>query len=1375
MTKIKKYIAVMIIVAMLNMDILNLFSGIVYAASTYYIHDNYIERVFPNTDIEEFKNNLDGEYFIYQDSTKTKEVESGIIKTGMVASRKDGSKDYIISVIGDINKDGLFNQVDISLLIKHLVGLQNFILKDILLKSADIKYDENVNQIDLTAAISYLVFGRLDNTFPDPNEEDKQTEGIKIDSFKETNVTINSIEVSISAQDNSGLDEEAPFKYMICEYSNFENAKTIESKETKCLFEGLKNNTTYFLKAVVKNSLGETKETAVISVKTEKIPQVNDESITGTKIIEVTEPVWENGVASVKIINKSNYITQYKVLNNMGSETIEWTSTNEKTKKVENLLNNYIVVVRLSTTEDTVNGEYGLETRIPILDKISPKITLSEQEYYSSETVEVTANIEEGQSGLLGQKWAEGNQNKEYFNEGGTSFEGNIFTVSENGIYTVYAKDKAGNETIQTIKVTKIDRINLIATISVQENKIGKEGDKIEVTVTANRAIEEIDSSKMIVEGNGKEECSINAEKIADDTVKVTITIGSGNGEIRLKLQEGSLKDSSGNANREVAKVVGEADNQGPRVVDFKMVSKSTNTITVQINVQEIQGIGLAEKDTYNYYISTNPKFEYEVSETTESDSFVFKGLMQSTTYYIRCVAKDKLDNKTISSTLTVTTDTVPKGEDKVQGTGRNQIEFSDISWQNEEAKVTVTNNSEYIMQYKVLDSQNQVITEWNNAEETGIQVDGLKNKYLVKARLSDSENLNEGNFGTEETVIVVDTVYPSVVLTQQIGLTNGEVTVNVNLGEHESGIDVQKWAEGEQLDEDYFKTGGHEFTGNSFKVASNGRYTVYVRDKAGNETIETLNVTNQDKSLPLVTEIRTFENESKIIKEAMERDIICMTNKPIESIDASKIKLEGEGANTSTSIATLKEDGTINVHITAGQNSGDVSIRFEEGALTDSAGNTNNSLNMANALTIDNDAPTISNIQFLSVAAGNVTIKVTAEDVGASGIARENAYSFYISKDQTFTDPKEITDADYYTYQELTKETKYYLQVTVKDELGNTATSEIKDVTTAAIELGAIDNTIVNWLDEKASLDAPINSDSGDFVVQYQVYDAGGQMIKDWTSLSKGDLVTDLYHKYKVKLRVSDTVDTVGGNYSEVVEKEILDENPPSLNVVQENGFSFSGIKVSVRIEENESGLLEQKWAKGIKEKEDFQRGGLEIHDLTPSSGSALNPGAGKNFEFTATSNGYYTIYAKDKAGNEIIGSISVARIDKTGPEITISAEVQDKTKIKVTIDSAEDSGVGLSTTDTFRYYISDDESIIEDAEIEGELVQTSTDRNYTITKYKNKELEAGKTYYVYVVAKDKLGNETRSDVQTVEIPAEEEGPGGSGGGSGGGPGRNK
>lgn len=267
----------------------------------------------------------------------------------MIASVVDSNKNYQISVIGDINKDGLFNQIDVTLLIKYIVGLKDYTnLDDLSLKSADVKYDEKVNQIDLTYSIAYIVFGKLQNDFPSNEEENIE---ININNFKAVEVTLNSIKVQLEVDDKTKLNEEKPYKYFISENENFENSEIIENENEEILFDNLKQGTMYYIKVIVKDRTGNTTESGTLKVETKEIPTVNDNTGTGSKILEVTNPEWQNEKASIRIINRSEYITQYKILNETGEISQDWIATKEKTAEVNNLYHNYTVLVRLSDSE----------------------------------------------------------------------------------------------------------------------------------------------------------------------------------------------------------------------------------------------------------------------------------------------------------------------------------------------------------------------------------------------------------------------------------------------------------------------------------------------------------------------------------------------------------------------------------------------------------------------------------------------------------------------------------------------------------------------------------------------------------------------------------------------------------------------------------------------------------------------------------------------------------------------------------------------------------------------------------------------------------------------------------------------------------------
>ncbi len=91
-----------------------------------------------------------------------------------------------------------------------------------------------------------------------------------------------------------------------------------------------------------------------------------------------------------------------------------------------------------------------------LTDNTAPTISLSEQSYYSRTGVTVSAYITDSESGVSIRKWAQGYQTTSYFTSYGTSFSSSFY-VTANGYYTVYAKDNAGNATVNYIYVTRMD------------------------------------------------------------------------------------------------------------------------------------------------------------------------------------------------------------------------------------------------------------------------------------------------------------------------------------------------------------------------------------------------------------------------------------------------------------------------------------------------------------------------------------------------------------------------------------------------------------------------------------------------------------------------------------------------------------------------------------------------------------------------------------------------------------------------------------------------------------------------------------------------------------------------------------------------------
>ncbi|MBP3255337.1 MAG: dockerin type I repeat-containing protein [Clostridia bacterium] len=135
--------------------------------------NHMISRILPGTSANDFLNAFsitDGGTTkkIVRDKHFTIEKTNEIVYTGDYAEFKQtitsgdammsAAEPYVLSVIGDINGDGISDQRDLSLLIRHYIGLENCILTEPEeLKSADINNDTEINTIDLTKLIRYIV------------------------------------------------------------------------------------------------------------------------------------------------------------------------------------------------------------------------------------------------------------------------------------------------------------------------------------------------------------------------------------------------------------------------------------------------------------------------------------------------------------------------------------------------------------------------------------------------------------------------------------------------------------------------------------------------------------------------------------------------------------------------------------------------------------------------------------------------------------------------------------------------------------------------------------------------------------------------------------------------------------------------------------------------------------------------------------------------------------------------------------------------------------------------------------------------------------------------------------------------------------------
>lgn len=115
-----------------------------------------------------------------------------------------------------------------------------------------------------------------------------------------------------------------------------------------------------------------------------------------------------------------------------------------------------VTTVPHTTYSYTPHYKYDL-TFTYITDNVSPEIKLTIPNTSSTNGgVKVKASVTDDNSGVMESKWELGDKSSSFFATGGNELS-EEFTAFENGTYTVYAKDIAGNEATSKVKVNSID------------------------------------------------------------------------------------------------------------------------------------------------------------------------------------------------------------------------------------------------------------------------------------------------------------------------------------------------------------------------------------------------------------------------------------------------------------------------------------------------------------------------------------------------------------------------------------------------------------------------------------------------------------------------------------------------------------------------------------------------------------------------------------------------------------------------------------------------------------------------------------------------------------------------------------------------------
>lgn len=440
--------------------------------------------------------------------------------------------------------------------------------------------------------------------------------------------------------------------------------------------------------------------------------------------------------------------------------------------------------------KDTVGNETIKTITITNIDMEAPTITLTPTKTAPTNVaIDVDVDVVDNNP-IVEKKWAKGSQDVAFFETDGTDVVGDTFNVSENGTYTVFAKDSAGNTSMKTITVSNIDMEP--PTITLTPSTLDATNAQIDVDVQA------VDHNT-IVElkwANGNQPIGYFATD--GTTVDDGKFIVSENGMYTVY-----AKDSAGNESVQTL-TVSNLDFEAPVITLTPETVDPINT-AIHVDVLVVDGNPIVEKK----WAKGTQDLEYFATNGTilVGDQFMVSENDVYTVY-----AKDSAGNESLEF---ITVDNLDFDKP-----GTSSFILSNSNPTNTNVDVTITYPEDAsLREYKV-----GATGSW----QTYSAPVSVSENTTVFARSKDAA----GNYSDESSLAItnIDTIAPVVTITSII---NGDTYVNEATPTHEVQDDNDVTVE--------VLLNGEAFAGGKVTESGSYLYLVKATDSAGNETTETM------------------------------------------------------------------------------------------------------------------------------------------------------------------------------------------------------------------------------------------------------------------------------------------------------------------------------------------------------------------------------------------------------------------------------------------------------------------------------------------------------------------------------------------------------
>lgn len=993
------------------------------------------------------------------------------------------------------------------------------------------------------------------------------------------------------------------------------------------------------------------------------------------------------GNTSVTGITISNIDRQDPVISLIEKNTGDW--TNENVVLTVNASDNSGCVMKYSIdgsvygTDNTFavsrNGEYTLyvmdeagntvsgSISVSNIDKNSPIIEsfYADRTAWTNRSIKLTVAASDGESGIIG-----------YSFDGVTYSSNNEFTVTGNGVYTVYVKDIAGNVAETTCNVNNID----ITAPYISSGIFSPDGftrEDVEYFVTPSDDMSGVVYPLVLMKKNKSD---------AFDTLSASTTnkfILRDNGEYKI-----AVTDAAGNVGYWKFSLTS-IDRSAP-VVDSLTADKTqwTNTdVTITVlahdtasNSGTASGIaeagysfdGLPFSSSNTYTVSTNGIYSVTVKDNVGNE----------TTEQIEISNIDKTSPiiSVSADIVTATNQSVTITATASDTSGISKIGPEDNLKTGDTYELTVTENGTY--KFVAYDNA-------GNVGEAEIAINNIDTNNPVITAVTKSI--------TEET-------------DQDVILTCEAVKTTSNGYNTDLGTEMYyRW------DNAVYGGAGEN---RSLRVTRNGQHTVYVKDHVGNEVDQSVTVDNIDKDAPVINDV--IKSTEDFVNDCVTVTVMAQDLVPDGYIGNTSVFYSFDGAAyTSVNSCVYTENGTYKV------------------CVKDHVGNISEQLFTIN--NIEKTAPDIVITPLITQGVNHAyTVEITITD-DASGIAGYimNGQDVSVDGDLAITDTFEVAENGTYTVScmdkagntseksitisnfdredpvisevvmSTTDPTNNPIEITVnaQDNYNDNLTYKLNNVTINGSSFTVDENGIyiISVIDEAGNItETQCEIRNYDNLLPEISVSTAKQGDTVMVVINADDVVPDGYNKdvdveYSFNGSVysdrTDYIVTENGSY-EIKARDLAGNEAIRTLIVTEITRPDSGITVFQKSSNNWTG-------------EDVTvlfDGNIEDVEIVTETGTETNKKSPKR-SITFDKNGVYKLLLKFVDGSESVVDILIDNIDKVAPIITqiISSEDYTSDVLKIEIDAKDDgSGIesftfdgGLTWQDDNSYILTDDANL--------------------------------------------------------------------------------